>query len=134
MARKTEEKQAYLEWLLTPPGEREPATKAAMAEQLGVVVSTMWKWEETPEFQEELRKLKGKWGVRFQGEILGRLMRIVAEGSDTAAIQAAKVLLPHLDTGARELKEEEVTSEQVQAIRKALEDSGYTVVNGTQSR
>lgn len=127
---KTTERKEYLDWLLTPPGEREPSTKAAWAAEHGVVVSTMWKWEESPEFQEELRKLKGKWGVRFQGEILGRLMKIVSEGSDTAAIQAAKVLLPHLDTGVKEASEEEVTSEQLAAIRKALTEQGYTVING----
>jgi DNA-binding XRE family transcriptional regulator len=122
-----EVKQAYLEWLLTPPGEREPATKAEMAEHLNVAVSTLWRWEKEPEFQEELRHLKTKWGVAFHADILGRLIKIIAEGTDTAAIQAAKVLLPHIDTGPRVSKEDDINYEELLAIKQALTAQGYAV-------
>ena len=122
-------KDEYLEWLMAPPSEREPATKDAMAAHLGVAVSTLYSWENTPEFQEALRQLKSRWGVKFHGEILGRLMNIVASGTDTAAIQAAKVLLPHIDTGPREVKEDDLTAEHLKAIKVALEEAGYEVIN-----
>ena len=118
-------KEEYLEWLLTPAPERDPATKQDMAEHLGVAVSTLWHWEKEPEFQSELRMLKTKWGVRFHGDILTRLMDIVANGTDTAAIQAAKVLLPHLDTGPQALNEEDLDLEELRAIRDVLKEKGY---------
>lgn len=117
----------YLDWLLTPPGEREIATKGEMAEHLGVDPSTLYNWEKSPDFQNELRQLKSKWGAKFHGEILGRLIQIVQNGTDTAAIQAAKVLLPHIDTGPQEVKEDDLTAEHVQAIKKALAEQGFDV-------
>ena len=122
-------REAYLEWLMTPPPERDPATKTEMADRLNVAISTLWRWEQEPEFQEELRMLKTKWGVRFHGDILARLMDIVQNGTDTAAIQASKVLLPHLDTGPRTAKEEDLVQEQIDAITEALKKANYSVID-----
>ncbi len=122
-----ETKNAYLEWLMAPPVERDPATKEQVAEKLGVARSTLYLWENTPQFQEQLRMLKTRWGIKFHGEILGRLMDIISNGSDTAAIQASKVLLPHIDTGPREIKEDDLTEAHLVAIKKALEAEGYEV-------
>ena len=120
-------KEDYLNWLMSPPSEREPSTKLEMAEYLGVVPSTLYAWEATTEFQDELRQLKTKWGVKFHGEILGRLMHIVTNGSDTASIAAAKVLLPHIDTGPREMTEDDITEKGLAAIRAELKEDGYEV-------
>jgi len=120
-------KEAYLEWLMAPPAERDPKTKLEMAEHLGVAPSTLYSWENSPQFQEQLRLLKSRWGVKFHGEILGRLMDVVANGTDTAAIQAAKVLLPHIDTGPREVKEDDLTAEHLVAIKEALKAQGFQV-------
>jgi len=122
-----ETKNAYLEWLMAPPVERDPPTKELMAVKLGVARSTLYLWENTPQFQEQLRMLKTKWGIKFHGEILGRLMDIISNGTDTAAIQASKVLLPHIDTGPREVKEDDLTEAHLVAIKKALKDEGYEV-------
>ena len=121
-------KAEYLEWLLTPPAERDPSTKTEMSERLGVAISTLWRWEQEPDFQEEMRQLKTKWGVRFHGDILARLMDIVTNGTDTSAIQASKVLLPHIDTGPRAVSEGDITNEQVELIRKKLDEADYTLV------
>ena len=120
-------KDAYLNWLMAPPAERDPPTKEEIATQLGVARSTLYSWEDTPQFQEQLRLLKTRWGVKFHGEILGRLMDVVTNGTDTSAIQAAKVLLPHIDTGPRQVKEDDLTAEHLVAIKEALKDSGYNV-------
>ncbi len=122
-------KEDYLDWLMSPPAERVPPTKNEVAVLLGVGTSTLYSWEKSAEFQEQLRQLKSKWGVRFHGEILGRLMDIVATGTDTSAIQAAKVLLPHIDTGPREVKEDDLTEAHLVAIRAALKSEGYEVTS-----
>jgi len=122
-------KEAYLDWLMAPPAERDPSTKLEMAEVLGVAVSTLYLWENSPLFQEQLRLLKSRWGIKFHGEILGRLMDVVANGTDTAAIQAAKVLLPHIDTGPREVKEDDLTEAHLVAIKAALKAEGYEVTD-----
>ncbi len=117
----------YLNWLMTPPAQREPATKKLMAEQLDVAPRTLYNWEGSDEFQRELRTLKGKWGVRWYGDILGRLMDIVQNGQDGNAIRASQALLQHLEI-APEKADETVTSEAVKAIEEALKAKGYKVV------
>lgn len=126
-----ETKLEYLNWLLTPPGEREPSTKEAMAAQLGVHRGTLNNWEDSDEFMTQMRQLKSRWGARWHGDILGRLMSIVQGGSDAAAIQAAKVLLPHLDIRSEEKDEEEITTEMTAAIKKALNEQGYKTVESS---
>lgn len=120
-------KDQYLEWLLTPPPERNPQTKQAMADELGVNVNTLWNWEKTPKFAEGLRSIKHQWGLRFHGEILSRLMSVVANGTDTAAIQAAKVLLPHLDTGPKEVTEGDLDEISLERIKEGLKEAGFEV-------
>ena len=123
-----DKKEEYLNWLLTIPGEREPATKAEMAPHLGVSRRTLNNWEESDEFMTQMRQIKGKWGVRWHGDILGRLMAIVQKGSDPAAIQAAKVLLPHLDIRTDDKGSEEITTEMTEAIKQALTSQGFKVI------
>ena len=113
----------YLNWLMTPPGQREPPTKKEMAQHLDVAPRTLYNWEGSDEFQRELRTLKGKWGVRWYGDILGRLMAVVQDGQDGNAIRAAQVLLQHLEI-APEKADEVVTSDAVAAIAEALKDKG----------
>ncbi len=120
-------RKEYLNWLMTPPGQREPATKKELAVVLKVSERTLYNWEGSDEFQREMRTLKGKWGVRWYGDILGRLMAVVQDGQDGNAIRAAQVLLQHLEI-APEKADEVVTSEAVAAIAEALKDKGYKVV------
>jgi len=42
----------YVEWLCTAPQERVPATKKAMAELLGVDITTLRRWEKRPAFRQ----------------------------------------------------------------------------------
>jgi hypothetical protein len=42
----------YLEWITTPPSERDPRTKQQVAELLGVGVKTLREWERKPHFQD----------------------------------------------------------------------------------
>lgn len=119
----------YLEWLLTPPSERDPKTKPELAEQLDVSLRTLYNWENSEFFQEKLVEVKTRWGARFYGDILGRLMEVVADGTDRDATAAARVLLGHLVVESSEAKKEQFSSEAAEKIKKYLEDEGFTVVN-----
>ena len=46
----TQQQQVYVEWLCTAPSERVPATKKAMALELGVDVKTLRRWEKKDVF------------------------------------------------------------------------------------
>jgi hypothetical protein len=51
---KRENMADYLEWLLTPAAERQPATKTALAEAMGVSLQTLRNYTKEPVFQREL--------------------------------------------------------------------------------
>ena len=108
-----EVKAEYLEWLMTPPGERDPATKQAMAEHLGVADKTLYTWEKEPHFQEKLRTLKLEWGSRWYPDILSRLHDVVMNGPPAQSVAAAKVLLSHIDI-------KDITKDDVPEMEKEL--------------
>jgi hypothetical protein len=80
-----EVRREYLNWLMTPGSEREPGTKSDFATFYGVSRSTLYDWENSEDFQNQLRTLKSKWGVRWHGDILNRLMQIVIDGTDASS-------------------------------------------------
>lgn len=43
--------EQYIQWLCTPPQEREPSTKEAYASSIGVNVSTLRRWEKKDVFR-----------------------------------------------------------------------------------
>ena len=47
----TQQQQVYVEWLCTAPSERVPATKKAMALELGVDITTLRRWEKKEVFR-----------------------------------------------------------------------------------
>ena len=47
----TQQQQVYVEWLCTAPSERLPATKKAMALELGVDITTLRRWEKKEVFR-----------------------------------------------------------------------------------
>ena len=80
----------YLDWLTTPKGEREPATKEAEAAALGVSSQTLREWEKRPYFREAWDKaLKEKHlQPEVQSVLMDRLLLIARNGSDRDAIAA----------------------------------------------
>ena len=122
-------KVEYLEWLMQPPGEREPSSKTDMAEQLGVSLRTLYNWEAEPEFQEKLRSLKIEWGNRWYPDILNRLMEIGLHGPPAQSVQALKVLLGHIDV--KEIKADNdviINEELAKRLKKLAEELGYEVL------
>ena len=47
----TQQQQVYVDWLCTAPSERLPATKKAMALELGVDITTLRRWEKKEVFR-----------------------------------------------------------------------------------
>jgi len=122
-------KTEYLEWLMTPPGDRQPPTKEAEAEHLGVSYRTLYNWEKEPHFQEKLRSLKLEWGSRWYPDILARLMDVVLNGPPAQSVGAAKVLLSHIeikDEKAGDLPEME--KELLAKMTAILKELDYEVI------
>lgn len=122
-------KAEYLEWLMLPPGEREPATKQDMATHLGVSYRTLYNWEAEPEFQEKLRSLKIEWGNRWYPDILNRLMEIVLDGPPAQSVQASKVLLGHIDIKTDKDSDIEFEEELMKRMREVARELGYEVMD-----
>jgi hypothetical protein len=49
----TAPQQKYLDWLCTPPMERQPGSKLKMSAELGVDVKTLRRWEKKPAFRDQ---------------------------------------------------------------------------------
>jgi hypothetical protein len=122
-------KAKYLEWLMTPPGDREPRAKTAMAEELGVSFKTLYNWESEPLFQEKLRTLKLEWGNRWYPDILAKLYDTVLNGPPAQSVAAAKVLLAHINIMDETKDTTEYSSEALEKISAALKDAGYDVID-----
>jgi len=121
-------KTTYLEWLMTPPGEREPATKGAISELLGVSARTLYNWESEPAFQEKLRTIKLEWGSRWYPDIMAKLMDTVMNGPPAQSNGAAKILLSHIDIADAKGDDLEFSTEALEAISAALKKEGYNVI------
>jgi hypothetical protein len=52
----SQEQQRYLDWLCTAPAERQPSSKKAMADAIGVDITTLRRWEKKPYFKDEWQK------------------------------------------------------------------------------
>jgi hypothetical protein len=85
-------KQAYLDWLCTPPKDREPSTKVAFAETIGVTHRTLNNWTDDKEFLEEWEKryLKTIGDPSRKSQIMDTLLRTATDPDDPKHVQAAK--------------------------------------------
>ena len=72
---------AFQQWLATPRPEREPATREALAEELGIHVSTLWRWAQQPGFLEEVNELARSMLKSSLPEIYGALIAQAKAGS-----------------------------------------------------
>lgn len=85
-------KQAFLQWLCTPPKEREFKTYAEFADSVGVDRRTLQNWRDDKEFLEAWEKLYlrtiGDPGKK--SEIMATLYRTATDNDDPKHVQAAK--------------------------------------------
>lgn len=85
-------KQAYLEWLCTPPKEREPKHKIELAKQLNIDRQTLTAWQNDKEFLEEWERLylKTIGNPERKQEIMDTLYRTAIDNDDPKHVSAAK--------------------------------------------
>lgn len=98
-----ERQEAYIEWLLTPPTERIPPTKAEFADVVGVTTQTLRNYARDPKVQKALRD-RGRAinKVERASDVLDALFKRATgsvEGLETpaSAVTAAKVWLDWVD-------------------------------------
>lgn len=86
--------EMYLSWILTPPQERTPQGKKEFAAQLGVDLSTLWRYEQDRWFQEELMaRRRSLFKVIDVEAVLKNLVVIASDPGNKQAVSAARTLL-----------------------------------------
>ena len=87
--------ELLVEWLLTPREVREPKTKTALAEQLGVTTQTLRNYEKDLFVVKELqRRRRDVFKVEHVGDIVATLVvRATDPDAGASGNQAAKILL-----------------------------------------
>lgn len=81
----------YINWLCTPPQEREPASKEAYASMIGVNVSTLRRWEKKDVFRKAWQSKVDD--VQGSPERSQRLLDTLYEKALSGDIKAAQLYL-----------------------------------------
>ena len=93
--RARQERQAvYMAWLLQPKDMRDPATKTAMAERLGVTIQTLLSYERDPEFSQLVReRLAQSFRTDRLPHLFDSLYQTATDPENPRQVQAARTLL-----------------------------------------
>lgn len=85
-------KQAYLDWLCTPPSERDPRNQKDFADSIGVTQRTFLNWKDDREFLDEWQKryIKTIGDPGRKQHIMETLYRTATDGDDPKHVAAAK--------------------------------------------
>lgn len=86
-------RRRYMEWLLTPKAERQPATKRGIAEELRRSEKTLRDWEALPDFRAEweARAREAMGGPERLKEIADALFAQALDPESRKQVQAAKL-------------------------------------------
>ena len=85
---------AYMEWVLLPKEKREPRTKQAVADLLGVTTATLINYDKDPTFQGEAqRRLGSVFRVDRLPNVFQTLYKIATDSENPRAVSAAKTLM-----------------------------------------
>jgi hypothetical protein len=91
---------------------------------------TLYNWEGEPDFQEKMRSVKLQWGSRWYPEILEELMKVIKDGPPAQKVQAARVLLQHIDIKENETATPEMEQELLKRMTAVLKELGFDTVDG----
>lgn len=120
-------KEAYLEWLLVPPGQRTPSSKKDFSEMHDISHNTLLYWEKSEQFQQRLMEVKRAMSSAWYADILGGLFELSQNGPPAQRVAASKLLLDHLAPSAVEQSEDEVklSEETTERITAILKEAGF---------
>lgn len=118
------EQESYLDWVARPSIERQPPTKQAKALELNVDPSTLWQWEQTPWYREELeRRLQNR---NVGPERLQEVMDSLWKEAKSGDVSAAKLYLQYVQEmgGNQNRLEDRAVSEMTdEELQTAWEDT-----------
>jgi hypothetical protein len=90
---------ALLEWLCTPPGERDPSTQIGLAAVLGVSPTTLTDWKADRGFieawEQRYRKVVGS--PEKAQEVINKLHETATDRTDPRQVPAARAYLEAID-------------------------------------
>lgn len=91
--------KAFLDWLITVPAERDPATQTAFAESLGIPTTYLGDWKRDPDFLAEWeRRYRKKVGSpEKQQAVLEALHETATDRTDPRQVPAARAYLEAID-------------------------------------
>jgi hypothetical protein len=122
-------KADYLDWLLVPPGQRDPLTKKEFCELHGVSHNTLLYWEKSEEFQVKLLQFKRNMAAAHYPDLIGNLIELAHNAPPAVRVQATRLLLDHIDVGKAVAEEtEDIPKDAREKITAALREAGYKVV------
>lgn len=91
--------QRLLEWLLTPPDDRNPPSQADLADELGVHRNTLSQWKNDPDFlaewERQYRKTVGS--PERAKSVLDALFETATDRTDPRQVPAARAYLEAID-------------------------------------
>jgi hypothetical protein len=121
----TQQQQIYVEWLCAAPGERVPATKKAMALELGVDITTLRRWEKKEVFRnawkDQVDEVQGS-PERTQ-RLLDTLYSKALDGDTKSAqlyLQATNRMVPPSVTISSNKKATELTDAELDSLIAAM--------------
>ena len=121
----TQQQQIYVEWLCTAPSERVPATKKAMALELGVDITTLRRWEKKEIFRnawkDQVDEVQGS-PERTQ-RLLDTLYSKALDGDTKSAqlyLQATNRMVPPSVTISSNKKATELTDAELDSLIAAM--------------
>lgn len=114
----------YVEWLLTPRGERQPSTKKELAEKLGVTPTTLRNYQKDRWLQAEMaKKARGEARIDRLPDVLSSLYDQAVDRENPRSVQAAKAYLKWLEeTEAARVEEdlEDMSDEDLATLTQEL--------------
>jgi hypothetical protein len=85
----------YIDWLVTPPSDRDPETTQGFADKIGVTTTTLHAWKRTAEFlaawEYAYRKTIGS--PEKQAKVMNELLATAQDRTDPRQVQAARLYL-----------------------------------------
>lgn len=95
---------AYVEWLVTPSSERDPSTKQAFAELLGVTTQTLRNYEKEPWTVNALQtRRKRAFQVAKVDDVVATLVATATDVDNPRSVSAAKLLLDWMEKQTGEM-------------------------------